>query len=128
VENVANEDYSIDILNSLPGSILDFGIPQKQMILSDSVKTLNKKVLLDKILFIFTTVSPCVLPGHIFVGGQGSLIFTSTKIKSNGFVIGREKDSGKCIGSFTNNNSGAIVVCQCNLKIDSAGQDKVKGG
>ncbi len=71
--------------------------------------------------------SGCIFAGHTFVAGVSVILATSTKNKSDSIKPMREGDAGQCIGSFTNNSSGAPVPCVCDVAIQVAGQLKSKG-
>lgn len=125
--NIVNEDYTLEITNTSPGGVSAFGTPVESRNPSPFVKANSKSVLRGSIGYVFSPASPCVFAGHTFVSGAGSIVAGSSFVKTDGIPVLLEGDTGSCVGSFTNNGSGAPVPCSCQLRISDAGQSNLKG-
>ena len=88
----------------------------------------NKKALVGQITWTIGTAGGCTLAGYTFNGGTSTtpIIATTTKVKMDNLLVLRKGNSGVCAGSFTN-PTPTTVICGCTVKIDDAGQTKVKG-
>lgn len=132
-EYLANVDYTLKVTPDPQTSLWVPGKPTEVRVSAPAVDAPSgKDVLVTQITYAFAAVpvapaTPCSFAGHTFVAGAGSIQATAVKVKCSGLKPIRENDEGSCIGSFTNNSSGATVPCKCMLKIESAGQSKVKG-
>lgn len=124
-ELITVKDFELEILNVVPGSITQFGDPERVEIEASKAKAENKKILVDKVNFIFSVSSPCVFPGNTFVSGAGLIVSTSLQVKCDNLKVLRENDTGVCVGAFTS-PSGSPIPCSCNLKIKTAGQTSAK--
>lgn len=123
---IVTEDYTLQITNSIPRTVTSFGTPNEVRNYAPLVKIQNKRVLRGSIGYTFTPASPCVIAGHTFVGGTGSINSNSIYVKCNNIPVLLEGVTGACNGSFLN-GSGVTVPCACSLRITNAGQSVVNG-
>lgn len=91
-------------------------------------KANNKKILINKIEWNIIPTS-CSFANHTHVSGSNSTPIngTSKNIKCDGKKIILDGDTGECQGLFTNDNTGASVICKCDFKVINAGQTNAKG-
>jgi hypothetical protein len=137
LKNVANEDLTLHFGNTAgPPDLVytgDPGIDAVKIVpvLSTHCKALNKKVGTQKITVTWLIATGgCAFTSatHTFVAGGALITPSATKTKADGQIVLREDDSAAagCVGSWTNNSSGATVPCSCSAKINAAGQAKAK--
>lgn len=128
---IANEDYTLQAVS------LGSWIPGNPNLSSDATvinqkatkaKANDKKILINQISWVMIP-GACTFTNHTHVSGVSTppIIATAIKCKADNIPVLRLDDSGKCIGSFTNDSSGSPVICSCNFKIDDSGQNKVRG-
>jgi hypothetical protein len=131
-KNIANEDLKVNFLNTT-GQVYstDQGIDSVKIVPTKSTtcKACGKFVCTTGITLTFSVAMPCphTFPGFTFVSGAGSITPLAIKCKADGAVVLLKDDPGTCMGSWTNNSTGAPAPCACTLKIADAGQTKVNG-
>jgi flagellar hook protein FlgE len=130
--NVANEDMKVNFTSTTGQTYTtDQGIDTVKIVPTISTKcsACGKKICTEKITLTFSVAMACPhsFAAHTFVSGSGTITATATKCKAEGKLVLRVDDAGNCVGSWTNNSTGATVPCACTLKIADAGQTKVKG-
>ena len=62
--------------------------------------------------------------GHTLTSGSGSISATASKVVSDTIKPLRENDEGSCTGSQA--STAGTIICNCTMKIQSAGQQKAK--
>lgn len=108
-----------------------------QTVKAAKAKMDGKAVLIDRITWV-VTVGACTLAGSTHKTGGSAVTptgptaapvtATAQKTKCDKKAVLREEDGGTCCGVFTMNNQAQTpTFCNCSVKIDSAGQIKVKG-
>ena len=131
--NIANEEYELEITPQVPGgqivakSLTDIAEPMKS---SKVVTAGNKAILHSKIQW--SQFKGCTLSGYKQVepGGASLVPIQATAVKCKvdaGKAVLRESDQGTCQCSFMQTTGSATVTASCIVKIQKAGQDKVKG-
>ncbi len=104
----------------LPAPVTGFNITETPL---NRLEASQKKCIGGVVSFIPLF---CTAPGgFVLSAGVGSISATSTKVLSDSLKPLREGDEGTCTGSQAN-PSGATLVCNCTMKIQTAGQMKVK--
>lgn len=130
---VANEDMTVNFTNTAPGGLvyggdLPIDVVKVVPVKATKVKMNSKFACIQNITL--TWVPPqCAFtyPGHTFNSGSGSVTADAAKSTIETQAPLCENDPGTCAGSWTNISSGSPVPCTCNVKIMTAGQDKVRG-
>ena len=137
LENICNEDMLVSFENSAGPPDIEYlgdqGIDTVKVVptLANSCKLSGKKVATQKVQV--TWVAPqCAYVSagaFTFVSGAAVLFASAQKTRANGQAVLLEGDTSDvgCIGSWTNNSTGATVSCACAMEIASAGQDRGKG-
>jgi len=127
---IATKNLKIKFDNVAPGGTVyagDLSVDQISVMTTESAKTKidNNAIALVNISYTFTAALPCphTLAAHTFVAGGGTTLASAVKTKDDNRAVMRIDDAGNCVGSFTNNASGAVVPCSCTVKVSEAGQD-----
>ena len=125
-KEIANEDRVIMITSTGPWTPGPAAGMTWIEVKAGKTKLSNKFIMINQISWV---ALGCIFGGHTFVAGGSvaAIMATATKCKCDNMFVLRKDDEGDCVGSFTNNSSGATVPCSCGFKIDMAGQVKVKG-
>lgn len=136
LEYVCNEDMTVSFSNNAgPPDIVytgDVGIDPVSVVPTKSThcKALNKYVCTQSVTITWSAALPCphTSATHTFVSGAATIAPSTTKVKADTQLVLRVGDASTvgCIGSWTNNSTGATVACSCGCEISDAGQDKVK--
>jgi len=133
LEEIATEDMEIKFDNTSPGAPPlvysgDLPIDDLSIIATRSTKTKvdGKSVCVASVTALFTPATPCphTFAAHTFVAGGGVVaVATAAFVKDDMVPVLRRGDAGACIGSWTNNSTGAPVPCACNTEVNATGQD-----
>lgn len=135
-EFIANEDMQINFQNTAgpPGITYlgDQGIDAVKIVPNKSTKAKanNKFICTSQIVLTFTAAMPCPhsAAGYQLSTGAGTIIAGSIKNKSENLFCLLDNDTGNCTGLWRLLPAGPPVIpCSCIVKINNAGQTKVKG-
>jgi len=140
LEFVCTEDLKVKFTNNSgppdiknPAAYLgDQGVDPVKIVPTYSQKNKlgNRRVTTTGVNIQWTAATGCafVSSAFTFVTGLAAIQPGALSTKAEGGLVLRKGDRSLvgCIGSWTNNSSGATVACSCQVEISDAGQDKAK--
>jgi hypothetical protein len=133
---IANEDLTVAFTNQGVPSDAVYGGDQNLdavkivALKSTKAKLSGKAMCHTGITLTFTPGTPCPFTSALyqFVSGAGSIAPTSLLNRTTGSTVLRLDDTGTCIGGWIlKAPPNTPIVCNCSVKIKTAGQSKVVG-
>jgi len=138
LENVCTENLLLKFTNTSlapPGLVYkgDQGTDTVKIVPTYSTKVQwnNKRIATQQINITFTVATGgCAFTNaaHTFVTGAAFLQASAIATRGENLPVLRKGDQSMlgCLGSWTNNSTGAAVSCACSVEVTDAGQTQVK--